>query len=550
MTKMNPISFLRIPAAAVAALLLTSCDKDFNEIGADIVGEDHFLFEKDDTFSIVANTVPTGPVQSNNLPVNPLGVLENPNFGRTVASFVTQLEIKSLNPLFDTYDTDPEIVSTTLYVPYFSTLESTNTDGSHEYVLDSIFGTEQSSINLAIHESNYFLRDFQYNSEGEQESQRYYTNQAADIESTINPLVLNDGEISQNQSFVFSREEYEEQVTNANGSVTTKRTRPGLKVSLNNDFFEDKIFNAPDGILGSNNAFKNYFRGLYFKVTPNGQPGELAMMNFREGTVTIKYKETQLDSNFQPIMGDDGNPKRIDKEFVLNLAGNTVSLLQNDNVDPQYASALAQPFDAVNGHMNLALKGGEGSIAVIDLFGPDEDGNGVADELEAMRENEWMINEASLTFNINKDPDYMGTTTLEPERIYLYDLTNKRPVVDYYLDNSTGGIKSGKTVHGGLVRRVDGQTVSYKVRITNYIRNLVKAPDSTNVRLGLAVTESINVIDMAKQRNPSPESNNFVPSASVMNPLGTFLYGTHPNVPIDKRLKLEIYYTKRKPTDN
>ena len=550
MTKMNLNSFMRIPAAAVAAFLIASCDKDFNEIGADIEGEDHFLFEKDDTFSIVANTVPTGPVQSNNLPVNPLGVLENPVLGRTVASFVTQLEIKSLNPLFDTYDTDPEIVSTTLYVPYFSTLKSTNSDGSHVYELDSIFGSPNSSINLAIHESNYFLRDFEYNTEGEQENQRYYSNQGTEIFSSINPLVLNNGEISQNQNFVFGRNEYTEQVTNTNGTTTTKRTRPGLRVSLNNDFFAGKIFNAPDGILSSNNAFKNYFRGLYFKVTPNGQPGELAMMNFREGTITIKYKETQLDSNFQPIIGDDGNPKRIDKEFVMNLAGNTVSLLENDNAGPHYATALSQPFDPVDGHPFLALKGGEGSIAVIDLFGPDEDGDGVADELEAMRENEWMINEASLTFNIVKDPEYTVAPALEPERIYLYDLTNKRPVVDYYLDNSTGGIKSGKTVHGGLVKRVNGQTTNYKVRITNYIRNLVKAPDSTNVRLGLSVTESINIIDMAKQRNPNPVSNNFVPSASVMNPLGTFLYGTDASVPDDKRLKLEIYYTKRKPTDN
>jgi hypothetical protein len=31
---------------------------------------------------------------------------------------------------------------------------------------------------------------------------------------------------------------------------------------------------------------------------------------------------------------------------------------------------------------------------------------------------------------------------------------------------------------------------------------------------------------------------------SVMSPLGTILYGSSPSVPDDKRLKLEIYYTK------
>nr|MBP6460351.1 DUF4270 family protein [Crocinitomicaceae bacterium] len=35
-----------------------------------------------------------------------------------------------------------------------------------------------------------------------------------------------------------------------------------------------------------------------------------------------------------------------------------------------------------------------------------------------------------------------------------------------------------------------------------------------------------------------------LPKASVMNPLGTILYGSHPSVPEDKRVKLQIYYTK------
>ena len=145
----------------------------------------------------------------------------------------------------------------------------------------------------------------------------------------------------------------------------------------------------------------------------------------------------------------------------------------------------------------------------------------------------------------------MGGTTVEPGRIYLYDVNNKRPIVDYFLDNSTGGLKNNKNIHGGIIERdANGHGVKYKIRLTNYMRNLVKEADSTNVRLGLSVTETISNITMGKQRNPNPVLNNFVPSASAMNPLGTFLYGSHPAVPEDKRLKLEIYYTKRKPTEN
>ena len=83
-------------------------------------------------------------------------------------------------------------------------------------------------------------------------------------------------------------------------------------------------------------------------------------------------------------------------------------------------------------------------------------------------------------------------------------------------------------------------------KITNYVRNLVKN-DSTNVRLGLSVTENINNVGLSKLRTPNSNLSS-APTMSVQSPLGTVLYGT--NIPgaqtqeYKKRLKLEIYYTK------
>jgi hypothetical protein len=48
--------------------------------------------------------------------------------------------------------------------------------------------------------------------------------------------------------------------------------------------------------------------------------------------------------------------------------------------------------------MKAYLKGGEGSMAILELFGPDADNNGVADELETIRNSGWLINEANLVF--------------------------------------------------------------------------------------------------------------------------------------------------------
>jgi len=228
-------------------------------------------------------------------------------------------------------------------------------------------------------------------------------------------------------------------------------------------------------------------------------------------------------------------------------------LLEKSNPNSVYETAVNSP-DRVLGDDKLYLKGGEGSLAVLKLFGPDlfgADGttgspNGVADELDIIRKSGWLINEANLVFNI--DAAAM-TNSYEPERIYLYDFNNSRPVMDYYLDGSSSAIfKKSKLIFDGNINKdaTSKRGLTYKIRITNHIRNLIKNADAKNVNLGIVVTEDITIDNSNKLRT----ANAFLlqaPKASVMNPLGTILYGgksTSINPLEDKRLKLEIYYTK------
>jgi hypothetical protein len=70
--------------------------------------------------------------------------------------------------------------------------------------------------------------------------------------------------------------------------------------------------------------------------------------------------------------------------------------------------------------------------------------------------------------------------------------------------------------------------------------------------LGLVVTENIGDVLNKKLKtgivlNQVPAFTiSDLPSASVINPLGTILYGSGPNVPVDKRIQLKIYFTKPK----
>lgn len=534
-------SFFKQILLFASVVLFASCDKDYNEIGANLIVDNHFVFSKY-TSNVIASNQKIGPIQSENLPVNAIGIYDNPAFGKTAANFATQLVLATTNP---TIGANPVIESVVLTIPYFSTLKTTNADGSHVYELDSIYGASDAKIKLSVFESGYFMRDLDPLG-GLQTAQKYFTDQNADFDTRkVGTRLNDDANVAQNDAFFFDAAENVETTTDAAGKVTTTRTAPGMRLNLNKVFFDSKIIHAASGKLTTNDVFKDYFRGLYFKVENSGSStGSLAMLNFAKGTITIKYKE-----DLSTTVGTVVTITRAEKSVILNMTGNTVSLLEQSNANPAY-SADVSTSNATLGDEKLYLKGGEGSMAVINLFGADNFGvdgltgtpNGVADELDIIRKSGWLINEANLVFHI--DASTMANS-YEPQRIYLFDLTNNRPVMDYFTDGSKGtSLKKSKFIFDGNlnINATSKRGLTYKIRITDQIRNLIKNADSTNVKLGLVVTEDINIANSNKLRTPNGISQ--APKASVMNPLGTVLYGSKSTVAEDKRLKLEIYYTK------
>ncbi len=117
-----------------------------------------------------------------------------------------------------------------------------------------------------------------------------------------------------------------------------------------------------------------------------------------------------------------------------------------------------------------------------------------------------LINEANLVFYVDRDvlDQNMLDPEKEPNRIYLYDIENKRPLVDYFLDGVSNSIPSASIVnHLGPLQRVDdepdGKGIKYKLKITDHINNLL-IRDSTNVDLGLSVSLNVNLEEIAGQR--------------------------------------------------
>jgi hypothetical protein len=561
-------NFFKISSLLFLVLIFISCDKDFNSLDSEVIGDNHFDLEKEEV-SVIAYTKATGPVQANNLPLNALGIYNNPKFGQTKAHFVTQVELGTENPSFGY---DPVIDSVYLYVPYFSSLQSTETSGERIYELDSIYGNpETGKFKLSVVENGYYLRDYDPTN-NLQSAQRYYS----DDKNLIDPfkgteLLNNSSNVDQNNEFYFSKKELYIYKTDGAGlyvdnsgvvlsdqndvtlRVIKERKTPGIWLDLKNSFFQQKIIDATaSGNLFNNNIFKNYFRGLLFEVEEiSAGQGALAILDFSKAELKILYK-----ASAEPTV-DNPNPIRTRREFSLKMGYNSSSTLRNNSInllEYNYTSDYQTGLDnsnEVTGDEKLYIKGGNGSVVFLDLFS--------ASELQTLRDNvannNWLINDARLTFYIEKDEMVAVDKDEEPQRIYIFDATNNKVIVDYSYDSSSSfNPKNNKVIFGGIIQRETDDPkkgIKYTVRLTEHIKSVLKVDGNgdyqDNIKIGVSVTESINLVSTAAVKNTILANGaeiNYIPLASILNPLGTVLYGSHDNVPVDKKLKLEIFFTK------
>ncbi len=514
-------SFFKKILLVAAVVFLYSCDKDYNVIGDDLIGDNNFDFSTYNSDVAAFNQKITA-VQTNNQAINGLGIYDDPAFGSTTANFVTQVFLGSYAP---TIGDAPVVESVVLTIPYSSHVTKVNQDGSSEYALDSIAGPAEGKLKLSVYESGYYLRNL--DPESSFQNQIYYSDQKTDIVAALKSTTLlnNSENKNENEEFFFNKAQIVTKTKDPDTEKeTTKYTAPQMVLNLNKDFFQEKILNATASNLSSADAFTNYFRGIYFGVEKSGSnASNLAMLDFTKGKITIKYKAKTASTTDEDTVKED---KSIEINFspTLPLRANTISLIEETSATANYTAATTTP-NKVEGDDKLYLKGGVGAMSVISLFSKPG-------ELEEIRSKSWLINEANLTFHIDED---QMKNSKEPSRIYLYDLNNNREIVDFFsAEIYDGGIAKDATTKRGT---------TYKIRITDHIRNLVKNADSTNVKLGLVVSQSASVLGFAKLRTPNEVSNQ-VPRTSVSNPLGTVLYGGTAAVPVEKRLKLQIFYTK------
>ncbi|MCC1485298.1 DUF4270 domain-containing protein [Winogradskyella immobilis] len=531
--------------------IFIACEQDFSSIDSDVINEGTAtnFNTTSESFEVITYSDALGPIQTNNIGVNLLGIYDDPNYGRTTANVVTQVASNVINP---TFGENIVLDSVVLAISYFSTNIGAGDDNILDFELDSVFprgnGTEFSPIKLTLYENNYFLRDFDptavFNT-----PQSYYSNQSAspielipdsELEGTL--IHVEDTLLISSEGIILTDGAIEEPMVTESGP-------PSIRIKLDNlSYWRNKILErggTPE--LSNVNNFNNFFRGIYFKVEPINNDGTMMVLSFAEqGTnnadITLFYTE---DSD---ILGE-----RVQQTFTLTFGPNRANFFKNDFNVP------LNDGDEVNGDSRLFLKGGEGSIAAIRLFnGENMDSDNSTDNVfEAWRKqfvnlnedgtfqsSRRLVNEANLVFFV--DPILVNGE--EPERLYLYDRGNNVPLADYFTDLAISTDPNSSIVnHLGVLERENeepnAQGIRYKMIITSHINNLL-IQDSTNVELGLSLSSDVNLEGTVPQRSQQINNSiiNNIPVSSIISPRGTILHGSNSEDP-SRRVFLEIFYT-------
>ena len=598
---------MKVKFYIVCFLFFISCNKEYNTIGTDFLRSDTFDTNVEYVdVAVKQKRIP--PFKSIALPIYQLGKIQDQIFGNRDATFVTQLGLEELNPIFGiTSQTKEEegddsniliikenelVVDAYLDIPFYNNtfdsdgdgvideydvdpfdiysdsdgdgladvlersngtdpldpdtdddgiLDNVDTDtinprqGATVYDIDSLIGNREASFKVKVQELDYFLSTYDPSNNFET-FLKYYSNDQ--VIENFTGKVLYDGEVEINTEEIVIYKEDDPDTDDVDESTQVKeRLTPRLRIPIDKDYMQSKIIDMEGNIdLSNQDNFNLYFKGLFLSAYDFSDP-LLLILNYADASINIVYEYDRYNRNDTTDDTSDDTIDREEKTFKLNLTGNQINILKQDPLSPEISKALNSNSEDLK---RVYLRGGEGIMMEIDLF---DDGTG-NDILGEIKSNGWLINEANLTMYIDKEAIDMSGGIIEPSRLFLYDIESKAPVVDYFIDQSQGQKpKDQKAVHSGLIEiDEDRKGIKYKIRISEHVKNIIRN-DSLNKKLALVVTSDItNAVNTELKNNDELE---YIPISSVINPLGTILYGPNPEaINHDKRFRLELFYTE------
>ena len=587
-------------------ITLFSCTKEYNTIGTDILKSDTFKTNVELVpINVVQKAIP--PFKSNTLPAYQLGSINDNLFGKSEASFITQVNLSEISPNFGLWSQQREndgddsniavieenetVTNVYLDIPFFNNTFDSDGDG----VID-IYDVDNNDINSDSDGDG--LTDIQ---------------ERANRTDPLNPDTDGDG--------ITDDKDTDTQNPNSGATIYDVDSLLGnrdasFKIKIQELDYYLRSYDPTDNF----ESFQKYYSD------------EIQLLNF--SGFTIHDDEVSIDTNEIVIYKEDDpdtddvdeseevkerlTPRLrlpLDKDFfqrkIIDHEGSD-DMTNADNFNIYFKGLVLQAYDfsedllmildysnakinieyeydkynkndtddntsddtidKVKANYELNLSGNQLNVFNKSAYNQDilnnlnssenlsrvflKGGEGLIAEIELFTDNDgnnvldkirangWLVNEANLTMYVDKDKINESGNLIEPFRVYLYDIDAKTPLPDYYIDNSTGPKKSNvKIVHSGILE-LDEDDKGLKYKIR--ISEHVKnivRNDSISAKLGLAVSSSIS--NSVNTDVKTTDVMKYIPLATAINPLGTVLIGPNPEPEnFDKRMRLEIYYTE------
>lgn len=414
--------------------------------------------------------------------------------------------------------------------------------------LDSIYGNRDIEANLRIERSTYFLRDLDPNDNFESE-QSYFSN--LDLSGFVEGPPIFDGPItiSDEQIVFYPEDDPDTPDEDESQFIDPQLTlEPGIRVQLNSDFFQENILDKEGSSeLLSQSNFKDFWRGLQFTLT-SAEP-LMVLLDMSDAIITVTYEFDRNNNNGTTDDFTDDFVEQLERTFNIrlltgvgnNVSGNAVNTFTRAMPSQEVLDGLQ---DNGEGASRLYVKGSTGNYAEFKLFGEEGSDQAVID---AIRQNNWIINEARLRIPVDKQALADAGINLVPPRLYLYNTRTQRPLYNTFSDFSISDTPLGLFLNfDGILSEEDGvEDAVYEFRITDYVNDIILR-DSINDPIALVATA-----DLASTRT-SPGLDEVMtvtedeyPVTSVITPFSTVLFGSNVGPgEEDKRVTLTLFFTE------
>jgi len=587
-------------------ITLFSCTKEYNTIGTDILKSDTFKTNVELVpINVVQKAIP--PFKSNALPAYQLGSINDNVFGKSEASFITQVNLSEISPNFGLWSQQRE----------------NDGDDSNIAVIE-----ENETVTNVYLDIPFFNNTFDSDGDGVID---FYDVDPNDINSDSDGDGLTDIQERANGSDPLNPD------TDGDGITDDKDTDTQNPNAGATQYDVDSLLGNIDASFKIKVQELDYYLRSYdptdnFESFQKYYSDETQLLNF--SGFTIHDDEVSIDTNEIVIYKEDDpdtddvdeseevkerlTPRLrmpLDKDFfqrkIIDHEGSD-DMTNADNFNIYFKGLVLQAYDfsedllmildysnakinieyeydkynkndtddntsddtidKVKANYELNLSGNQINVFNKPAYNQDilnnlnssenlsrvflKGGEGLIAEidlftdndgnnvLDEIRANGWLVNEANLTMYVDKDKIIESGDFIEPFRVYLYDIDAKTPLPDYYIDNSTGPKKSNeKIIHSGILE-LDEDDKGLKYKIR--ISEHIKnivRNDSISPKLGLAVSSSIS--NSVNTDVKTTDVMKYIPLATAINPLGTVLIGPNPEPEnFDKRMRLEIYYTE------